>query len=296
MSTAINERACTRPNPTSVPVASSPRFGLYSAKVSDLRDPDELGRVKVCLHDLLDPNGSVFECWARMATLMTGKDRGSWFCPEVDDEVLVAFEGGDLRRPCVVGALWNGMNRPPENRDLTGHNNKKLLRSRSGLQITLDDSEHQEQIALETPHGQKLALKDGPGQRQIVLETSGGHRLTLDDGPGQQQIVLETAGGHKLTLDDSQGQQQIALETSGGQSFALKDGPGSIELVNGNGNTVQIAPTGITVKSSSTVTVKAPMVDITASMVKVDAGLTQFTGIVQAATVIANTVIGASWG
>lgn len=70
-------------------------FGVHAAIVTDNVDPDELGRVKVRVPSLIDG----YEAWARLATLMAGNNRGSWFIPEVDDEVLVAFEAGDVRHP-----------------------------------------------------------------------------------------------------------------------------------------------------------------------------------------------------
>jgi uncharacterized protein involved in type VI secretion and phage assembly len=112
---------------------------------------------------------------------MGGNNRGSWFIPDVGDEVLVVFEGGDPRRPYVVGGLWNGSDRPPESMDGGGQNNRKVLCSRNGVKLTMDDSNGQEQLIVETPGGQKITLKDGPGSVEIVdsngnsvkLETSG---------------------------------------------------------------------------------------------------------------------------
>ena len=91
---------------------SSTWFGVYSALVCDILDPDGLGRVKVTLPWSPDAGGAGYEAWARLATLMAGNNRGSWFIPDVDDEVLVSFEGGDPRRPVVLGSLWNGKDRP----------------------------------------------------------------------------------------------------------------------------------------------------------------------------------------
>ncbi len=79
-----------------------------------------------------------------IATLFAGNNRGSWFIPDVDDEVLVSFEGGDVRRPFVLGGLWNGRDAPPESMDGGGRNFKKVLRSRNGVKVTLDDQDGQE--------------------------------------------------------------------------------------------------------------------------------------------------------
>ena len=68
-----------------------------------------------------DPDSGFYEAWARQATLMAGNDRGTWFIPEVDDELLVVFEAGDPSRPYVIGALWNGRDAPPETMDGAGN-------------------------------------------------------------------------------------------------------------------------------------------------------------------------------
>ena len=80
-------------------------YGVYSAVVRDVVDPDSQGRIKVSLPWSPDAEGGGYEAWARLATLMAGPNRGSWFIPDVDDEVLVAFAGGSgshLRYWCPV--------------------------------------------------------------------------------------------------------------------------------------------------------------------------------------------------
>jgi len=153
-------------------------YGVYPAIVSDLADPDGMGRVKIKLPWSPDADGDAYEAWARIATMMAGNNRGSWFVPDVDDEVLVGFEGGDPRRPYVLGGLWNGTDAPPESMDGAGKNYKKVIRSRNGVRITLDDQDGQEQLIVETPGGQKLTLKDGPGSIEAV--DSNGNSVKLE--------------------------------------------------------------------------------------------------------------------
>lgn len=152
--------------------------GVYPAIVSDIKDPDGQGRVKILLPWSPDTDGGRYEAWARLAVLMAGANRGTWFVPDVDDEVLVAFEGGDSRRPYVLGGLWNGSDSPPETMDGAGNNYKKVIRSRNGVKLTLDDQDGQEKLILETPGGQKLTLKDGPGAVEIV--DSNGNSVKLE--------------------------------------------------------------------------------------------------------------------
>jgi uncharacterized protein involved in type VI secretion and phage assembly len=96
----------------------------------------------------------------------------------VDDEVLVAFEGGDPSYPFVVGALWNGSDAPPESMDGSGNNYVKSITSRNKVKVTLDDTSGQEKLILETPGGQKLTLKDGPGA--VTIEDANGNSIKLE--------------------------------------------------------------------------------------------------------------------
>lgn len=154
-------------------------YGVAPATVTDLQDPDGQGRVKIRLGWSPDGNGGAgYEAWARMATLFAGDNRGSWFLPDPGDEVLVAFEHGDPRRPYVLGGLWNGQDAPPQ--APTSGNTIKMIRSRNGVKITLDDSDGQEALKLETPGGQKFTLKDGPGS--VTIEDSNGNSIKLETG------------------------------------------------------------------------------------------------------------------
>src|SRR5512136_1749794 len=135
-------------------------YGVFPASVTDIKDPDNQGRVKVTLPWSPDTGTARYEAWARLATLMGGNNRGSWFVPDVNDEVLVAFELGDPRRPYVLGGLWNGRDSPPESMDAAANNARKVLRSRNGVKLTLDDQDGQEKFIVETPGGQKLTLRD----------------------------------------------------------------------------------------------------------------------------------------
>lgn len=153
-------------------------YGVYPAQVTDIKDSDNQGRVKVTLPWSPDTGGGRYEAWARLATMMGGKNRGTWLIPDVDDEVLVAFEGGDVRRPYVVGGLWNGQDEPPDSMDGAGNNYRKVIRSRNGVKITLDDTQGQEKFIVETPGAQKLTMQDGPGT--IKIEDSNGNSIKLE--------------------------------------------------------------------------------------------------------------------
>lgn len=182
-------------------------YGVFPATVSDIVDPDGMGRVKVLLPWSPDTGGGRYEVWARLATLMGGHNRGSWFIPDVNDEVLVSFEAGDARRPYVLGGLWNGVDSPPESMDGGGNNFRKVLRSRNGVKITLDDQNGQEQFIVETPGGQKIILKDGPGS--VEIDDSNGNSMKFETGGvtiNASSRVTVNAGG---TVAVSAGMVQV---------------------------------------------------------------------------------------
>jgi uncharacterized protein involved in type VI secretion and phage assembly len=161
-----------------IPVGLGGRwYGVFPASVTDIKDPEGMGRVKVTLPWSPDNGNERYEVWARLATLMGGNNRGSWFIPDPNDEVLVSFEGGDPRRPYVVGGLWNGRDAPPQTMDGASKNYKKVVRSRNGVTVTLDDQDGQEKFIVETPGGQRITLQDGPGTVEVV--DSNGNSIKL---------------------------------------------------------------------------------------------------------------------
>jgi uncharacterized protein involved in type VI secretion and phage assembly len=179
-------------------------YGVYPAIVVDNRDPDGQGRVKVSLPWMPDDSGG-YKVWARVATLMAGKDRGTWFIPDVDDEVLIAFEMGDPRRPYIIGAMWNGQDTPPESMDGAGNNFVKSITSRNGVTITLDDQDGQEKLILETPGGQKITLQDGPGR--VEIKDSNGNSVTL------QSSGVSVVAAAKVSVQASTVEVNAALVT-----------------------------------------------------------------------------------
>lgn len=153
-------------------------YGVYPALVTDIVDPDQQGRIKVRLPWSPDAGNGSYEVWARLATMMAGNNRGTWFIPDKNDEVLVAFEGGSPRRPYVVGALWNGQDKPPEQMDGSGNNYLKTILSREGVRITLDDTTGATKLRLETPNGQSIVLSDA--DNSILAQDSNGNSIKMD--------------------------------------------------------------------------------------------------------------------
>ena len=183
--------------PQGTPPALGPAWagGVFLAEVADIVDPQNLARVQVRLHGANGVDGQDMPLWARLLSAGAGADRGMYWVPDVGDLVVLAFVQGDARFPVVLGGLWNGNAAPPENMDGGGRNNLKVMRSRKGVKVTLDDSDGQEQMVLETPGGQKLTLKDGPGSCELV--DSNGNSIKLESSgitvTAAAQVKVEAA-------------------------------------------------------------------------------------------------------
>ena len=178
--------------------------GVMVGIVTNNQDPDGLGRVKVRLPWLSDTNES---SWSRLCSFMAGKDRGGFFLPEVGDEVLVAFENGDINRPIVLGALWNGVDTPPETNS-DGKNNVRKIKSRSGHEIIFHDDSGQEKLEIHTQAGHSLVLDDSSGSEKITVnDKSGSNSIVFDSAQGS--ITVES--GTKLKIKS----QMVEIESGG---------------------------------------------------------------------------------
>lgn len=141
-----------------------PQLGIAFAEVSQITDE---GYVL----EYISGNHDAPSAPARVASVMAGKERGAFFMPEVGDEVVVAFETGNINRPVIIGALWSDVDRPPPGVDTSASNNIRTITSRAGHQVTFDDS----------PTG------------KITIKTKGGFEITIEDGPSPK-INLKTTG------------------------------------------------------------------------------------------------------
>lgn len=150
--------------------------------VTDNQDPKGWGRVKVKFPTLTEEHNSN---WARVVSLGAGKDRGFDCLPEINDEVLVAFEHGDIHRPYVIGGVWNGKDKPPNPMQDNVQNGKVRLRTfktRVGHQIQFIDE------------------KKGGSQAGIRIDTKNGHQIYLNDSDGSilirstKDISLDATG------------------------------------------------------------------------------------------------------
>jgi uncharacterized protein involved in type VI secretion and phage assembly len=176
--------------------------------VTDNKDPDKLMRVKVKF-PTLSANDTTF--WCPVVSLGAGKDRGWFFLPEVNDEVLVVFEHGDMDRPLVIGALWNGSDKPPEG---SGKPDKRTMVSKKGSRIELDDEKN------------TITIKDGGGKGEIVFKADD-KKLTIEAKSGD--VVLMAADG-KLMMVAEKGiemEAKINLDIRGQQNANIGSGGAS---------------------------------------------------------------------
>ncbi|MBE9052222.1 VgrG-related protein [Nostocales cyanobacterium LEGE 11386] len=218
--------------------------------VSNNKDPQGWGRVRVKFPTLTEEHESN---WARVVSVGAGPNRGFDCLPEVNDEVLVAFEHGDIHRPYVIGGVWNGTDAPSEKVDDSVVGGKVRLRT------------------FKTRVGHKLQFveEDKGTKKGAYLQTTDGHNLRMNDS--DKFAELETTGGHKFRCDDSN--KTISLTSTG--DINVKSGTtGTVNKISINGgeialtatqkitltvgsSTIELTPNGITIRTGGTLSVQA---------------------------------------
>ena len=175
-----------------VPDGQAPRyFGVYPALVTDIVDPDRLGRIEVKL-PWLGTDGDTVRAWATLLSPYADDDQGFEVLPAVGTQVVVAFEAGDLRRPYILGSAWNGREALPE--APVAANNKRLIKTRSGSLLEFDDTDGAAKVTLSMRSGHKLVLDDSASE--VVLTHSNGSVLRFTAGG---QIELQANATVEIT-------------------------------------------------------------------------------------------------
>jgi uncharacterized protein involved in type VI secretion and phage assembly len=194
-------------------------YGVVAGIVTNNKDPEGLGRVKVKIPRI---SGDDESNWARIVAFMAGTKRGAFFLPEVDDEVLVAFEYGDINMPYVIGSLWNGKDKPPEKNE-DGKNNIRIIRSRNGHVIKLDDTNGEE----------KIEIVDKTEKNMIIITTKNNKISIKSD----KDIEISAPNGN------------VTIEAR------------NIEAKSSASTTIE-ASSGMDLKTSGTMNIKGSMVNI----------------------------------
>lgn len=209
--------------------------GVAVAVVTNIQDPNGEGRIKVKYpwRDVEDESD-----WVRMITFMAGDQMGGYFLPEVGDEVLVAFENGDIDHPIVLGALWSGRMKPPESNN-DGKNNLRLIKSRSGHKVILNDEDGKETIE----------IIDKSGKNKIVIDTAA-NKITVQT---DKDIELKAPQG-KISLDA----QELELKSSANTKIQA----GANMEIKASANNKVEGGANMDVKAGAILTVQGSMVKI----------------------------------
>src|SRR2546430_353891 len=149
--------------------ADSKMFGVEVAIVTNVKDDDKLGRIKVCFPRL---PGKPESDWVRVAQPAAGAGRGFYWLPQVNDEVLVAFERGEAHRPYVLGALWNGKDAPMKDA-YTDENTIRMIQTKSGHQIIFDDTKDAEKIVIADKSGKRTMTFDVKNKKFLIEASEG---------------------------------------------------------------------------------------------------------------------------
>lgn len=193
--------------------------GVTVGVVTNNKDPEKLGRVKLKLPDRL---GELETDWARIAVPMAGKTMGHFFLPEVGDEVLVIFREGNLREPYVIGSLWNEKQKPPED-NADGKNDVRVIKSRAGHEININDSDDKGAIEIKTKNGASVKIDNKDSGVVTVKDKSGKNRAVFDGNSSKVQIkgdmkIELISGSSKVVIDSS----KAAVEISSDAKISMK--------------------------------------------------------------------------
>jgi Rhs element Vgr protein len=214
---AVNDNFMDKPASGFIPAVN----GLQIGVVQDFKeDPEKNFRVRVNIPAIGEKNGSM---WARLISCDSGKERGIFFRPEKDDEVLIGFLNDDPRNPVIIGSLHNEKNIPPFG--LEAENINKGIITRTKMGITFNDKE--KTIKVNTPSGNTILMNDEKG-------------ITITD-KNKNEILFDENG--------------IQFKDKNGNTAVFNDK--GIELKDKKGNDVALSSDGISVKSASNLNLEA---------------------------------------
>ncbi|MCA1826876.1 MAG: phage baseplate assembly protein V, partial [Myxococcales bacterium] len=186
------------------------------AIVTNVKDPDKQGRVKICLPRL---PGKPESDWARVVQPAAGEGRGFYWLPAVNDEVLVAFERGQANRPFVIGSLWNGKDKPMKD-GYTDDNTKVMVQTTSGHQVILEDKNGEETIVIADKSGKRTVTFDVKNKKFLIEAKEGDVEFHAEKKIVLQceDIEIKTKKTGKVDIGDK-------FELKVAQKLAMKAGP-----------------------------------------------------------------------
>ncbi|MDO9338082.1 MAG: phage baseplate assembly protein V [Caulobacter sp.] len=178
------------------PISQELIFGVVIGLISKADgDPDNLNRVQVTF-----PTLTVGSAWARVASFYAGPNKGAFFFPAQDDEVLIAFEQGDTSRPYVIGVLWNGQDTPPVPADQTAM--VRQIQTASGAMLKFDDTNEGTSITITDKTGNSIVIDTQANN--ITISSTQDLTLSAPDGTisiNGGTVVINASEGLTLTTD-----------------------------------------------------------------------------------------------
>jgi hypothetical protein len=271
----------------------------------------KLGRVKVKFPWMDPPQASY---WAPIASILSGKKRGARFMPELEDEALIAFDRGEFDHPYVIGFLWNGADQAPD--DVKSN---RVVVTPGGHELRFEDKDGDRRVVVKTAGGHTLAFDDKA--KSITLKSTKEHQLEILDDGGT--VTLETKSGGKVTLDNQPGKAVVEASqnkiTLGPEGITIEVTAGTLNVkstavtnIEAQGAVMVKSTAAMTLQSSASMNILSGgtlavtatgavnvtaggLVNVTGSLLNVTAPMAMFSGVLQATTVIATSVVSSSY-
>ncbi len=242
-------------------------YGITTGVVTENWDKDKKFPGKVKVEFFLGEEGKTETDWVRVARPYAGKGYGTYCLPEVGDEVVLAFNLGDLNKPYVIGSLWNNEDKIPD-KTATEKNTVKRIKTKGGHEIVFEEeTKDTGRLEIHTPKNLKITLEDE--QQMIKIQDEKGDNLLQIDGKGgvitvsaKKSIAFKAnKDGASLELD-GQGKKATlkagTIELKADQAFQLKT-----QNLKAEGSMVELKGSGsFKVQSSGILELKGSMTKI----------------------------------
>jgi Rhs element Vgr protein len=223
--------------------------GLQVGVVTDLEnDPNSQHRIRVRMPIIDESEDGV---WSRIATLDAGNNRGTFFRPEVGDEVLVGFLNNDPRNPVVLGMMNSSAKPAPLT--ASNDNDEKGYVSRSGMKMIFNDKE--KSLKIETPAGKKVTISEQ--DNVMSLEDEKGNKFTMDSSASS--VTIESAGDMSLKATGDLKIEAVNVSVSPSSSFSVSAGGASIKADSGSAT---VSAPSVSLEGSGSTTIKGAIVQI----------------------------------
>lgn len=223
--------------------------GIVTGTVKQNYDKDHPGMIKVEL--FLGEEGRNVTGWVAVMSPYAGSGHGFYTLPEVGSEVVVAFNMGDRNRPVVLGSLWSGKNKLPQNA-ATEKNTSKQLVTKGGNTVIIDDTQDKQKITVATKSGSGIVLDDE--KKIITVHDNGGkNTVEIDSEKGtvtisaDKKLIFKVGGSSAVVID---GTRKIAI-SSGDVALSASKG------LEAKGQTTKIEGTSVKINGSSSLQVSS---------------------------------------